>query len=57
MSERRYKLEQKQRALERAVRRAKRKVNGVTDPDNIKKAKAELRQAQKNLKDFIDKVN
>ena len=36
---------------------AKRKVNGVTDPDNIKKAKAELRQAQKNLKDFIDKVN
>lgn len=56
-SERRYKLEQQQRALEREIRRAKRKVNGFTDPENIKKAKAELRQAQKNLKDFIDKVN
>lgn len=56
-SERRYKLEQQQRALEREIRKAKRKVNGFTDPENIKKAKAELRQAQKNLKDFIDKVN
>lgn len=56
-SERRYKLEQQQRALEREIRKAKRKVNGFTDPANIKKAKAELRQAQKNLKDFIDKVN
>lgn len=56
-SERRYKLEQQQRALEREIRKAKRKVEGFTDPANIKKAKAELRQAQKNLKDFIDKVN
>lgn len=56
-SERRYKLEQQQRALEREIRKAKRKVNGFTDPENIKKAKAELRQAQKDLKDFIDKVN
>ncbi len=56
-SERRYKLEQQQRALEREIRKAKRKVNGFTDPENIKKAKAELRQAQKELKDFIDKVN
>ena len=56
-SERRYKLEQTQRALERAIRRAKRKVNGFSDPENIKKAKAELREAQKELKDFIDKVN
>ena len=52
-----YKLEQQQRALEREVRKAKRKVEGLSDPENIKKAKAELRQAQKNLKDFIDKVN
>ena len=52
-----YKLEQTQRALERAICRAKRKVNGFSDPENIKKAKAELRQAQKELKDFIDKVN
>lgn len=56
-SERRYKLEQQQRALEREIRKAKRKVNGFTDTENIKKAKAELRQAQKDLKDFIDKVN
>mgnify|MGYP002622847593 CR=1 FL=1 len=56
-SERRYKLEQQQRALEREIRKAKRKVNGFTDPENIKKAKAELRQAQKKLEDFIDKVN
>lgn len=56
-SERRYKLEQQQRALEREIRKAKRKVNGFTDPENVRKAKAELRQAQKELKDFIDKVN
>lgn len=56
-SERRYKLEQQQRALEREIRKAKRKAEGFTDPVNIKKAKAELRQAQKELKDFIDKVN
>ena len=56
-SERRYKLEQQQRALEREIRKVKRKVNGFTDPENIKKAKAELGQAQKELKDFIDKVN
>lgn len=56
-SERRYKLEQQQRALEREIRKAKRKVNGFTDPENIKKAKAELRQAQKDLKDFIEQTN
>lgn len=56
-SERRYKLEQQQRALEREIRKAKRKAEGFTDPENIRKAKAELRQAQKELKDFIDTVN
>lgn len=56
-SERRYKLEQKQRALEREVRRAKRKVEGFSDPENIRKAKAELKAAQKKLKDFIDQTN
>lgn len=56
-SERRYKLEQQQRALEREIRKAKRKVNGFTDPENIRKAKAELKAAQKKLKEFIDKVN
>ena len=56
-SERRYKLEQQQRAIEREIRKAKRKVEGFTDPENIKKAKAELRQAQKKLKDFIEQTN
>lgn len=56
-SERRYKLEQQQRKLENAVRKAKRKVEGLSDPENVKKAKAELRETQKQLKDFIDKVN
>jgi len=56
-SERWYKLEQQQRKLENAVRKTKRKVEGLSDPENVKKAKAELRDAQKQLKDFIDKVN
>lgn len=56
-SERRYNLEQKQRALERAVRRAKREAEGFVYPPDIKKAKVELRQAQKRLKEFIAKVN
>lgn len=56
-SERRYKLEQQQRALEREIRKAKRKVEGFTDPANVKKAKAELRQAQRKLKDFIEQTN
>lgn len=56
-SERRYKLEQQQRALERKIREAKRKVEGFTDPENVKKAQAELRQAQKALREFIDKIN
>lgn len=55
--ERRYKLEQRQRALEREVRKAKRKVEGFTDAENIKKAKAELREAQKNVREYIAKVN
>jgi hypothetical protein len=56
-TEQRYKLEQQQRALEREIRKAKRKVNGLSDPDNVRKAKAELGQVQKELEDFVDKVN
>lgn len=56
-NERRYKLEQQQRALEREIRRAKRKVEGFTYTQNIKKAKAELRKAQKELSDFINQTN
>lgn len=55
--EKRYKLEQKLRRLENNVRKAKRKVEGFSDPDNIKKAKKELREAQKKLREFIDQVN
>ena len=39
------------------VRRAKRKVEGFSDPENIRKAKAELKAAQKKLRDFIDQTN
>lgn len=56
-SERRYKEEQVLRSLEREVRKAKRKVEGFTDAENIKKAKAELREAQKNVREYIAKVN
>ena len=56
-SERRYKLEQRQRALEREIRKAKRRVAGFTDPENIRQAKRELREAQKKLRDFIEQTN
>lgn len=56
-SEERYKLEQKLRRLENNVRRAKRKAEGFSDPDNIKKANNELREAQKKVREFIDRVN
>lgn len=47
---RRYKLEQHQRLLENNVRKAKRFIAGQTDPSNIRKAKAELINAQKRLR-------
>lgn len=56
-TERRYKLEQQQRELERAIRKAKRKVEGFTDPENIAMAKAQLKEKQKQLREFIDKTN
>lgn len=56
-SERRYKEEQHQRALEREVRKAKRKVEGSLAPDDVKKAKAELQEAQKNVRDYINETN
>lgn len=56
-TERRYKLEQQQRALEREIRRAKRRVEGFTDPENIAMAKAQLKDKQKQLRKFIDKTN
>lgn len=47
------KLEAKQRRLENKVRKAKRKVLGFSDPHNIKQAKAEQREAQKELREFV----
>ncbi|MDE5936247.1 MAG: phage minor capsid protein [Ruminococcus sp.] len=51
--QRRYKLEQHQRQLENKVRKAKRFAEGQSDPDNLKKAKKLLREAQKELREFI----
>lgn len=47
------KLEQKQRRLENAVRKANRRVEGFTDPENIRQAKRELREAQRVLREFV----
>lgn len=55
--EKRYKLEQKLRRLENNARKAKRKAEGFSDPDNVKKANRELREAQKKVREFIEQVN
>lgn len=55
--ERRYKEEQELRAKEREVRKAKRKVEGSLAPEDVKKAKAELQEAQKNVRDYINETN
>ena len=46
-------LEARQRALERNVRKAKRRAAGLCDPDAIKAARASVRTAQKELRDFV----
>lgn len=56
-TEHRYKLEQQQRALEREIRKAKRKVEGFTEPENIAMAQAQLKEKQKQLREFIGKTN
>ena len=56
-TERRYKLEQQQRELERAIRKAKRKDEGFTDPENIAMAQAQLKAKQKELREFIEQTN
>lgn len=55
--QRRYRLEQHQRQLENKVRKAKRFVEGQSDPANVKKAKKLLRDAQKELREFIANTN
>lgn len=55
--QRRYRLEQKQRRLENNVRKAKRFVEGQSDPDNLKEAKKRLHETQKELREFIANTN
>lgn len=50
-----YEAEQKQRALERKIRKAKRKVVGACDNDNIGKAQAELKKLQEQMQEHLDK--
>lgn len=47
------KLEAVQRKMERAIRKAKRKVAGLQDPAARKEAGAEVRQLQKDLRKFV----
>ena len=53
--ERVNKLEKAQRALERKVRKAKRQAEGLTDPEAQKAAKAKVREAQAELREFVKK--
>lgn len=47
------KLEQQQRALERKVRKAKRRLEGAQDPDTVKRYKREVKEAQAEIRQFI----
>lgn len=49
-----YNIEQKQRKLEREIRKRKRILAGIVDDEDQKEARANLRQAQKNLRDFLE---
>lgn len=50
-------LEQKQRAMERKVRKLKRFAEGTLDPDTAKEYRRKVRQAQQELKAFVDEHN
>lgn len=49
-----YNNEQHQRKLEREIRTRKRILAGTVEDEDQKEAKANLRQAQKNLRDFLE---
>lgn len=49
-----YNNEQRQRKLEREIRKRKRILAGTVEDDDRKEARANLRQAQKNLRDFLE---
>ena len=48
-----YEQEQKQRALERAIRNQKRVVEGTIDKENLKTEKGKLRQIQANMRKHL----
>ena len=50
-------LEQKQRAFERKIRKLKRHKAGTMDPDTAKVYGKQLKEAQKELRDFIKQTN
>lgn len=50
-------LEQKQRAMERKIRKLKRFAAGTLDPDTAKEYRRKLRQAQQELKAFVVEHN
>nr|WP_306819800.1 phage minor capsid protein [Longicatena caecimuris] len=50
-----YNNEQHQRQLEREIRKRKRILEGTVDESNRKKARARLRLAQKEMRDFLNK--
>lgn len=50
-------LEQKQRAMERKIRKLKRFAAGTCDPDTAKEYRRKLRQAQQELKAFVEEHN
>lgn len=39
------------------IRKAKRKAEGFTDPENVVMAKAQLKEKQKDLREFIEQTN
>jgi hypothetical protein len=39
------------------IRKAKRKAEGFTDPENVAMAKAQLKEKQKDLREFIEQTN
>lgn len=49
-----YNNEQKQRQLEREIRKRKRILAGTVEDGDRKEARANLRQSQKNLRDFLE---
>jgi len=54
--QRKYDESQKQRALERAIRAAKRELDGAFTPEMKSSARFNVRRAQANMRDFIDQT-